>query len=132
MGVFDSPVEDGKKRRVDIKFYPFREKAFATLYFTGNGYFNRSMRLYAKKRKGMALDDHGLYRRDESYKNSKGDRFETKSEKEVFDLLGLVYREPQQRDSFDAVREKGSNKPVLMENPGQRDFIQESQHRWIE
>ena len=40
MGVFISPLSR-KHRRIDIKFYPFREKAFAALYFTGNGYFNR-------------------------------------------------------------------------------------------
>ena len=40
MGVFVSPLLK-KHRRIDIKFYPYREKAFATLYFTGNGHFNR-------------------------------------------------------------------------------------------
>ena len=31
MGVFRSPVHKGKRRRVDIKFYPYREKAFVSL-----------------------------------------------------------------------------------------------------
>ena len=30
MGVFRSPVHEGKRRRVDIKFYPYREKAFVS------------------------------------------------------------------------------------------------------
>lgn len=42
MGVFYSPVHPGRKRRVDIKFYPYRERVFASLYFTGNTWFNRS------------------------------------------------------------------------------------------
>ena len=37
MGCLNSPVKPGVRRRVDIKFYPYRERAFATLYFTGNG-----------------------------------------------------------------------------------------------
>ena len=41
MGVFNSPVVEGRRRRVDIKLYPYRERAFASLYFTGNGFFNR-------------------------------------------------------------------------------------------
>lgn len=35
MGVFYSPLFAGKRRRIDIKFYPFRERVFASLYFTG-------------------------------------------------------------------------------------------------
>ena len=58
MGVFASPTFPGKKRRIDIKFYPYRERAYAMLYFTGNGFFNRSMRLWASKEKGMILNDH--------------------------------------------------------------------------
>ena len=37
MGCFYSPSKPQVRRRVDIKFYPYRERAFAMLYFTGNG-----------------------------------------------------------------------------------------------
>ena len=37
MGCLYSPIKPRCRRRVDIKFYPYRERAFATLYFTGNG-----------------------------------------------------------------------------------------------
>jgi len=37
MGCLNSPIKDHVRRRVDIKFYPYRERAFAMLYFTGNG-----------------------------------------------------------------------------------------------
>ena len=50
MGVFNSPVHSGKRRRIDIKIYPYRERVFAYLYFTGNGHFNRSMRLWSKRK----------------------------------------------------------------------------------
>ena len=45
--------------RIDIKHYPLEHYAFAILYFTGSNLFNRSMRLYARK-KGFSLSDHGL------------------------------------------------------------------------
>jgi len=57
MGVFQSPTITGKGRRVDIKFFPWRERIFATLYFTGNGFFNRSMRLWSARRYGY-VDIH--------------------------------------------------------------------------
>lgn len=50
MGVARSPKMEGKRRRIDIKLYPWRERIFASLYFTGNGYFNRSMRLWASRK----------------------------------------------------------------------------------
>lgn len=50
MGVIRSPKFFGKRRRIDIKFYPWRERVFASLYFTGNGHFNRSMRLWASRK----------------------------------------------------------------------------------
>jgi hypothetical protein len=43
-------------RRIDIKIYPHELLPFAMLYFTGSDHFNRSMRLYAKKR-GFSLSD---------------------------------------------------------------------------
>ena len=68
MGVFSSPKLIGKMRRIDIKFYPYRERAFASIYFTGNGFFNRSMRLYASRIKKMTLNDHGLFLQNRSDK----------------------------------------------------------------
>ena len=38
-------------RRMDIKTYTPDEMPFALLYFTGSGYFNRSMRTWADKAK---------------------------------------------------------------------------------
>ena len=46
-------------RRLDIKVYPREQFGFALLYFTGSDHFNRSMRLFARK-KGLSLSDHGL------------------------------------------------------------------------
>ena len=85
MGVFKSPYMKGKLRRVDIKFYPYRERVFASLYFTGNGYFNRAMRLWAKQKMFYHLDDHGLFQQGTSERV-----MEAQTEKEVFDKLGYV------------------------------------------
>ena len=43
-------------RRLDVIVVPYSEWACSLLYFTGSGYFNRSMRLYAHK-KARRCDD---------------------------------------------------------------------------
>jgi len=99
MGCLYSPIKAGVRRRVDIKFYPYRERAFATLYFTGNGYFNRSMRLWATRMFSVKLSDHGLFDRGDGTTRV----FEASTEREIFDRLQLVYREPHERDYWDAL-----------------------------
>lgn len=102
MGIFKSPTIHGKLRRVDIKWYPYRERVFASLYFTGNGYFNRSMRLWARK-EGMQLNDHGLFARSDLECKVGIMHNPPSTEREVFDTLGLVWKEPHDRDGFHAV-----------------------------
>ena len=51
--------QDKLHHRIDIKYYPRDEFAFALLYFTGSDHFNRSMRLFAR-RKGIMLSDKGF------------------------------------------------------------------------
>ena len=89
-------------RRLDIKVYNAEHFPFAVLYFTGSDYFNRSMRLYAQKR-GMSLSDKGLTHvvRATTGKKEKiheGRSEECRTEREVFDRLGLPYRRPHERD----------------------------------
>lgn len=131
MGVFLSPVVKGRRRRVDIKFYPYRERIFASLYFTGNGYFNRSMRLWANCKFHYNLNDHGLFKKDTSERVFIAS---PTSEKEVFDILGLVWKEPHERDCFDAVIGKGTGETVAqLEDLSKADLRHESQeHKWID
>ena len=87
-------------RRMDFLVVPEYEMGAALLYFTGNDIFNRSMRLLARK-KGMRLNQKGLYkdvkrgRRGE--KLNEGTLVEGRSEKKIFEVLGVPWREPRER-----------------------------------
>lgn len=81
-------------RRVDIKVYDSESLPTALLYFTGSDKFNRSMRLWAKK-KGFNLQDKGLFA-DRS--QAQASRVRAKGEEDVFDALGLDYVPPERRN----------------------------------
>lgn len=92
-------VEGGIHRRIDLKYYPREQFGYAVLYFTGSDHFNRSMRLYAQK-KGYSLSDHGIYPNLRGTRNReiwKGELIPCYSEKDVFNFLGLTYRNPEDR-----------------------------------
>ena len=100
LGVCKLPGENTKHRRLDIIVVPYNEWACSLMYFTGSDYFNRSMRLLAKKN-GMSLSEHSLNTgviRKGSEKIFDGTPLPVFSEKDVFDYLGLEYREPHERD----------------------------------
>ena len=114
MCIFNSPVQRGKHRRVDLKLYPYQDRAYASLYFTGNTAFNRSMRSYAMQRKNYGLSDHGLYplqdadrlKRHQQRRQYRCGRIHASTEEEIFEKLGLVWRGPTERKCFDHVIEK--------------------------
>ncbi|XP_077544289.1 DNA polymerase lambda-like isoform X4 [Haemaphysalis longicornis] len=100
MGVCRLPEAGSKHRRLDIFVVPQEEFACSLLAFTGSAHFNRSMRLLAR-RKGMSLNDHGLYAdvcRTAEEKIGHGRRLHTPTEESVFQHLGLEYRPPEERD----------------------------------
>ena len=127
MGVFKSPTAKHKRRRIDIKFYPYRERIFASLYFTGNGYFNRSMRLWAARKFNFTLNDHGLFER-----GTQDRVMEASHEKEVFDKLELVYMEPGDRDCFDAVVPKAGIQAAADFKMSEKDLREDNEHVWID
>eukprot|EP00743_Colponemidia_sp_Colp-15_P010499 GILK01011569.1.p1 GENE.GILK01011569.1~~GILK01011569.1.p1 ORF type:complete len:1020 (-),score=203.03 GILK01011569.1:102-3161(-) len=98
MGVYYLP-EVGIHRRIDLKAYPYCEWPFATLYFTGNDHFNRSMRLFAKK-KGLSLSDHNLLQavRVNKEKIWEGMPIPCRTEEDIFAALGLEYVPPEERN----------------------------------
>uniref|UniRef100_A0A8C7YS62 DNA-directed DNA polymerase n=1 Tax=Oryzias sinensis TaxID=183150 RepID=A0A8C7YS62_9TELE len=98
MGVCRLPGH--RHRRLDIIIVPYDEFACALLYFTGSAHFNRSMRALAKT-KNMSLSEHSLNKdvvRQGTSKVCTGSPVPTQTEKDVFSLLGLPYREPHERD----------------------------------
>lgn len=93
-------------RRIDLKCYPLAQWPFALLSFTGSGPFNRSMRLYAR-RAGFSLSDHDIRPANHSRGVGRGERIWTgrpiegvnfAEESDIFDFLGLEYREPHTRE----------------------------------
>lgn len=100
-GVFRLLGPDAKHRRLDIICVPYNEMGCALLYFTGSDYFNRSMRHYAKAL-NFSLSQHGIapaVRTDNGKtKNHVGVPIPTPTELDVFNVLGLEYVEPDQRD----------------------------------
>jgi len=82
-------------RRVDFLFAPPNEFAFAILYFTGSKIFNTVMRQRALKQ-GYTFNEHGIYHLENKKKGKKVDK-EFKTEKDIFDFLGLQFKEPIER-----------------------------------
>jgi DNA polymerase/3'-5' exonuclease PolX len=130
MGVFASPIVKGMCRRVDIKFYPYIERVYASLYFTGNGHFNRSMRLWATRKFNYRLSDHGLEQKDTQMTVLEN----PSSEKEVFDFLNLQWKEPCERDGFDAVEGKDTGElSFQLEEMTKGDLLRDKiENRWIQ
>ncbi|EJU00591.1 Nucleotidyltransferase [Dacryopinax primogenitus] len=99
MGIGRLPP-DGKMRRIDVLAIPWDQKGAALIYFTGDDLFNRSIRLLAHK-KGYSLNQRGLYggiiRDNKRRKMTEGVIIASKTEKEIFDILGVPWREPEER-----------------------------------
>lgn len=101
--------EWGKCRRVDFLLVPWREIGAALIYFTGNDYFNRKLRLLALNKK-LILNDSGLFKRITYIqgKNVKDKEIliESFNEKKIFKLLGVEYQSPTDRNI-------GSDDPLI-------------------
>ena len=96
-----SCLPDGVHRRLDLFFVPWEERGAASIHFTGNDVFNRSLRLLAKK-KNMRLNQRGLY--EEVLRGPAGDKVTTgihiagQSERQIFEILGVPWRIPEERN----------------------------------
>ena len=76
--------------QVDIRFVPEESWGAALLYFTGSKDYNVMMRKVAIEQDCL-LNEYGLFK--------DGEYIAGKTEKEVFDKLGLKYKEPKNRKS---------------------------------
>ncbi|KAL8931878.1 MAG: hypothetical protein Q9211_006673, partial [Gyalolechia sp. 1 TL-2023] len=87
-------------RRIDFLFVPYEELGAALIYFTGNDIFNRSIRLLASK-KGFRLNQRGLWRDVIRGRNreriTQGSLVEGRSERRIFEILGVPWRPPGHR-----------------------------------
>ena len=83
-------------RRLDLLITPPEEFPFAVLYFTGSDGFNVKMRSHALTR-GYTLNEHGIARLA-SGRVVHGIR----SERDIFALLKMVWREPVDRTGPEA------------------------------
>ena len=80
-----------KAIRVDLVVVPEKQFSFALLGWTGTKHFEREIRRYARAEKRIVLTSHGMFSLD-----TKEPIFAS-SEKEIFQKLDLVYREPSER-----------------------------------
>jgi len=102
MGICRLSREGSFFRRIDIKAYPGCQGAFAKLYFTGDAYFNRSMRAFAK-RAGLTLSDAGLARAERQRMGDKTVKIKVfpsvscSSEEQVFTAMGIPFVPPEYR-----------------------------------
>lgn len=78
--------------KVDAFLAPESEYLFALLFAIGSGMFNVRMRALAKRR-GYLLNQKGLF----TIKGKK--RIPIKSEKELFEILNMTYKKPDERNS---------------------------------
>jgi NAD-dependent DNA ligase len=82
-------------RRVDFLYTSLEEFPFAILYFTGSKHFNTVMRHIALEN-GYTMNEHGINKIEAKKKGEKVDHI-FKNEKDIFDFLGIIYKNPTER-----------------------------------
>ena len=87
--------EDNPHRHIDIKLFPIESFFCALCHFTGSGEHNRKLRAVALS-KGYKLNEYGLY--PIGTDGNTGDPFPIYSEEEIFGILGIPYKTPQERN----------------------------------
>jgi DNA polymerase lambda len=89
----------GKHRRIDLKFYPRQNFAWALMHFTGSASFNRSLRLFAKK-KGFRMSDEGYFSAVRVHGETVHGTLSAVcyTEADIFALFGIDYKAPEERD----------------------------------
>jgi len=101
-------------RRVDFLYTNPEEFPFAILYFTGSKIFNTVMRHVALE-KGYTMNEHAIYKMEAKKKGEKVNHV-FKSEKDIFDFLGLEYKSPIERTDGRAILVKASKPKLIIED----------------
>ncbi|XP_069870677.1 DNA-directed DNA/RNA polymerase mu isoform X2 [Dipodomys merriami] len=81
-----------KAVRVDLVVAPSSQFPFALLGWTGSQLFERELRRFSRKEKGLCLNSHGLFDPEKTI-------FHVASEEDIFRHLGLEYLPPEQRNA---------------------------------
>ncbi|XP_033620807.1 DNA-directed DNA/RNA polymerase mu isoform X1 [Fukomys damarensis] len=82
-----------KAVRVDLVVAPWSQFPFALLGWTGSKLFERELRRFSRKEKGLCLNSHGLFHPEQKT------CFHVASEEDIFTHLGLAYLPPEQRNA---------------------------------
>jgi NAD-dependent DNA ligase len=98
-------------RRVDFLYTTPEEFPFAILYFTGSKIFNTVMRHEALA-KELTMNEHGLYSLVGKKKGEKVNHI-FRTEKDIFDYLGLEFKTPQERTDGRAIINVATVKNVV-------------------
>ena len=85
---------NGQYVRIDIRYIKYDSFAPALLYFTGSGGLNRKMRELANTQ-GYTINEYGVYKYVDK---KKGDKIPVKTERDIFDLIGMEYLNPRERE----------------------------------
>ncbi|CAL1543179.1 unnamed protein product [Lymnaea stagnalis] len=98
MGVCRLPEgDDGKEfpfRRIDIRLLPHDQYYCALLYFTGSDVFNANMRQEALNQ-GFTINEYSI--RPLGSTGVPGEPLPVTCEEDIFDYIGMKYREPNER-----------------------------------
>ena len=85
-------------RRLDFLYSPPKEFSYAILYFTGSKYFNTAMRQRALDL-GFSLNEHRLINKE----TKEMVHLDMKTEKHIFDFLGMKYKNPTERINANSI-----------------------------
>jgi DNA polymerase/3'-5' exonuclease PolX len=85
---------NGQYVRIDIRYIKYDSFAPALLYFTGSGGLNRKMRELANTQ-GYTINEYGVYKYMDK---KKGDEIRVKTERDIFELIGMEYLHPRERE----------------------------------
>nr|KAF6267916.1 DNA polymerase mu [Pipistrellus kuhlii] len=88
-----SPHPSWKAVRVDLVVTPISQFPFALLGWTGSKHFERELRRFSRKERGLWLNSHGLFDPEQET------FFQAAAEEDVFKHLGLAYLPPEQRNA---------------------------------
>ncbi|XP_034882312.1 DNA-directed DNA/RNA polymerase mu isoform X2 [Mirounga leonina] len=79
--------------RADLVAVPNSQLPFALLGWTGSKHFQRELRRFSRKERGLWLNSHGLFDPEQKM------LFHAASEEDIFRHLGLEYLPPEQRNA---------------------------------